>query len=193
MELSPSEECHQRILEKARSQEKTNIFQKRVKALSRIGYAIAACLLLSVLSFAVASGMFNENKYGVYYNGEKIESKQISFESKTVEYTAAAVIARSGAQNGTEKLFSSVSVPLELCSAGQTTASVSVGTLLVYSDNAYHDVGSETVFTNKALICWVLPEGQSGSYELRVNDRENPYIITVTYNAESNLITAKAK
>lgn len=185
--LVPSEECRQRILEKISSDRKSEEFRMRIKRLSRIGYAAAACLLVSVVAlFMAISG-----KSGIYYNGDLVAAEGITVNAESVEYATSGVkIARYDGSDSENTAKGAVTLELFEKNAAVT---VTGGDILVYDEalEGYVSIGKALDITGKTKVVWSLPE--SGEYELAVKSEDKLYTLTASYDEASHSISLKIK
>lgn len=189
----PSEECHRRIIERARSLDRTREFRKRVSALTRIGYAAAAVVIVFATAFIVSSGMFESERFGAYYNGEAITENSVEAELQSTQYVRCGVsLARQTVVEETVNVKAQAAVPLEVYGEN-ATVSVTGGTIL-YFDSAlqsFTEGGASLPFDDKAKIVWAFPENESGEYELAVKSKDELYKMTAVYDAQNGKVSLK--
>ncbi len=187
--LVPSEECRQRILEKISSDGKAEEFRMRIKRLSCIGYAAAACILVSVVALFMATS----GKSGVYYNGDLVATEGITVNAESVEYVTSGVkIARYDVSDSEKTAKGAVTLELYEKNAAVT---VTGGNILVYDEEleSYVDVGQTLDITGKTKIVWALPESTDEIYELTVENDDKLYTLTASYDKVLHTISLKTK
>ena len=167
--LAPTEKCRERILEAVMRQSRQNEFKSRISALKRIGSIAAALAIVIAAAVLGASGVFEQSRFGVYYNGELIsEQYELRVASEASEFSARG-ISNKGA-----------TLELELCGKN-ATVTVSGGELL--------GAGRELTFSGKRFVKWTFTE--SGSYELTLKSGDEQHKLSAVYDAESNTVKLK--
>ena len=188
--LAPSEECHQRILERARDMDRSREFRRRVALITRVGYAAAAFVLVFALGFLVSSGAL-QGSYKVYYGGELLGGSPLVAVTESVEYVSGEpMLARHDATEKRSKTASNA-VTLEI-SGKDATAKVTEGTILVYSDEkgCYVEVGDTLEFTGKTKIVWALTDVSTES-KLTVTGKKKTYTVKLTSDENEIVLIAE--